>query len=80
MSIFNAKPDAAGQPAAPVANQGNTEQIQQFLEQFEDAAIQSIEDGEEAGRNGNSDLQTLCMLSSVAYSNAAIMLREKLKG
>lgn len=80
MSIFNAKPGAAGQPAAPAAEQGNTEQIRQFLEQFEDAAIQSIEDGEEAGRNGNSDLQTLCMLSSVAYSNAAIMLREKLKG
>jgi hypothetical protein len=50
------------------------------MEQFEDAAIQSIEDGEEAGRNGNSDLQTLCMLSSIAYSNAAIMLRQKLKG
>jgi len=80
MSIFNAKPGAAGQPAAPVAEPGNTEQIQQFLEQFEDAAIQSIEDGEEAGRNGNPELQTLCMLSSVAYSNAAIMLREKLKG
>jgi hypothetical protein len=80
MSIFNAKPGTAGQPAAPVADQGNTEQIHQFLEQFEDAAIQSIEDGEEAGRNGNSELQTLCMLSSVAYSNAAIMLREKLKG
>jgi hypothetical protein len=80
MSIFNGKPGAAGQPGAPVADQGNTEKVQQFLEQFEDAAIQSIEDGEEAGRNGNSELQTLCMLSSVAYSNAAIMLREKLKG
>jgi hypothetical protein len=80
MSIFNGKPGAAGQPAAPVAEPGNTGQIQQFLEQFEDAAIQSIEDGEEAGRNGNSELQTLCMLSSVAYSNAAIMLRAKLKG
>jgi hypothetical protein len=79
MSIFNAKPGAA-QPTAPVAEPGNTDQIHQFLEQFEDAAIQSIEDGEEAGRNGNSELQTLCMLSSVAYSNAAIMLREKLKG
>ena len=80
MSIFNGKPGAAGQPVAPAAEPENTEQIRQFLEQFEDAAIQSIEDGEEAGRNGNSELQTLCMLSSVAYSNAAIMLREKLKG
>jgi hypothetical protein len=80
MSIFNVKPEATGQTAAPGAEPGNTEQIRQFLEQFEDAAIQSIEDGEEAGRNGNSELQTLCMLSSVAYSNAAIMIREKLKG
>ena len=80
MSIFNVKPGAADQPVAPAAEPGNTEQVRQFLEQFEDAAIQSIEDGEEAGRNGNPELQTLCMLSSVAYSNAAIMLREKLKG
>ena len=80
MSIFNAKPSVGGQPQSPAANQGNNDQIRQFLEQFEDGAIQSIEDGEQAGRDGNPELQTLCMLTSVAYSNAALMLREKLKG
>jgi hypothetical protein len=72
MSIFNAKPSGGGQPQPPAATQGNNEQVRQFLSQFED--------GEDAGRNGNPELQTLCMLTSVAYSNAALMLREKLKG
>lgn len=80
MSIFNAKPSGGGQPQPPAATQGNNEQVRQFLSQFEDGAIQAIEDGEDAGRNGNPELQTLCMLTSVAYSNAALMLREKLKG
>ena len=63
--------------AQPIQNEA---QVRQLLQTYEDAAVQSIEDGENAARAGDPTLQQLILTSSIAYSNAAIMLQNKLKG
>jgi gamma-glutamylcysteine synthetase len=79
MGLFENQP--AGKTDAGAATPaGNDAQIRALLASYEDATVQAIEDAENAARAGDPTLQQTIMLSAIAYSNAALMLQNKLKG
>lgn len=80
MALFgNQAPGATDTGAAPTPS-GNEAQLRTLLASYEDATVQAIEDAENAARAGDPALQQTIMLSAIAYSNAALMLQNKLKG
>lgn len=79
MGLFENQPPSKtdGGAATPA---GQEAQIRALLASYEDGAVQAIEDAENAARAGDPSLQQTIMLSAIAYSNAALMLQNKLKG
>lgn len=54
-----------------------TDDLQTKIENFEDALVQSIGNGETAGLQEDLQTQQTCMLSAVAYGIAVLVLRAK---
>lgn len=79
MGLFENQPPKTPDAGAATPA-GNEAQIRALLASYEDGAIQAIEDAENAARAGDPNLQQTIMLSAIAYSNAALMLQNKLKG
>lgn len=79
MALFGNQPPGTTAPeaATPASNEA---QLRALLASYEDATVQAIEDAENAARAGDPNLQQTIMLSAIAYSNAALMLQNKLKG
>jgi len=53
------------------------DELQGRIENFEDAMVQSISNGETAGMQEDLQTQQTCMLSAVAYGTAVLVLRAK---
>lgn len=79
MGLFEKQP-TGNADAGATTPAGNEAQIRALLASYEDGAVQAIEDAENAARAGDPSLQQTIMLSAIAYSNAALMLQNKLKG